>query len=325
MAFSVFSSVCPASGQVYKYLLLFCVTFLTGTQARRFSASRSAEASRYRHEGYPKFPLDVQPLPLPSRSFFPCGLKVSPRIVGGSVSAYGDHPWMITIGVYDPSRKDFSHQCGGALITSTHILTAAHCITEFTKGLVRITAGDHSLSTVDEGEQIFAVEDWQIHPNFTRNGRFSDDLAVVKILPKSGEGFQMSRFVVPVCLPSESFTYTDKHTCRVSGWGFTDPSDDNSKSDLLLDAEIPILQEQKCKDINKNDFSPGMICAGYLEGRIDACNGDSGGPLVCEIDGKHTLIGIVSWGIKCARPNSPGIYTSTQYYLDWILAVIDQL
>ena len=49
-----------------------------------------------------------------------------------------------------------------------------------------------------------------------------------------------------------------------------------------------------------------MICAAVPGGGKDACQGDSGGPLV--VDGK--LAGIVSWGVGCAEPQYPGVYSN---------------
>ena len=50
------------------------------------------------------------------------------------------------------------------------------------------------------------------------------------------------------------------------------------------------------------------------QGQIDSCQGDSGGPLVCD----KKLVGIVSFGKGCARPNFPGVYTKLEKYTKWI-------
>lgn len=60
-----------------------------------------------------------------------------------------------------------------------------------------------------------------------------------------------------------------------------------------------------------------QICAGT--GGTDACQGDSGGPLMLRSEaGGSVQVGIVSWGLGCARAQSPGIYTRSSAYAGWI-------
>ncbi|ENN82139.1 hypothetical protein YQE_00221, partial [Dendroctonus ponderosae] len=59
------------------------------------------------------------------------------------------------------------------------------------------------------------------------------------------------------------------------------------------------------------------MCAGSPYGGRDACQGDSGGPLVVD----NILIGIVSWGAGCARPNFPGVYANVPFMREWITEV----
>lgn len=84
-----------------------------------------------------------------------------------------------------------------------------------------------------------------------------------------------------------------------------------------------------------SSITEGMICAGFLDAGVDACDGDSGGPLACLHEGsKHTifcvkiffvfflgvftLFGLTSWGQHCGYANKPGVYVKVAHYRNWI-------
>ena len=60
------------------------------------------------------------------------------------------------------------------------------------------------------------------------------------------------------------------------------------------------------------DILPGMYCA--ADNGKDACSGDSGGPTTYNGE----VIGATSWGMGCASPLYPGVYSDVAFYRDWI-------
>ena len=62
-----------------------------------------------------------------------------------------------------------------------------------------------------------------------------------------------------------------------------------------------------------------MVCAALTEGGKDSCPGDAGGPLVqFDEDDRAWLLGVVSWGYRCAWKGVPEIYTKVASFADWL-------
>ncbi|XP_063217165.1 uncharacterized protein LOC134527975 isoform X2 [Bacillus rossius redtenbacheri] len=243
------------------------------------------------------------------------GPGVEARVVQGKVVVKGMYPWQASVRVRGPSKS--AHWCGAVIVSPLHVLTAAHCLTDYSKEHYFVRVADHDTEAHEGTEQEANIEEIYFHEKFNKGSRLNNDIALVRL---KGRGVMLGGDARPICLPSPNVRYTPGLNCTVSGWGQTKASI-SGHSRRLQATWLPILPRDTCKAsfvYGAAVISEGMFCAGHLEGGVDACQGDSGGPLVCLHEGHFTLFGIVSWGQGCGRPNKPGVYSNIAYYRTWI-------
>ncbi|KAM9381876.1 transmembrane protease serine 11E-like [Phaethornis superciliosus] len=229
------------------------------------------------------------------------------RIVGGQRAREGEWPWQASI------QLDGIHRCGASVISNKWLVTAAHCF----RG-----RNDPRRWTASFGILLRPPKQKRLVRRIIIHERYSDfvldheyDVAVVEL----ASAIEFTSDVHSVCLPEATYNFPENTSCFVTGWGAL--KNDGYGVNQLRQAEVKIIGTETCnrREVYGGAITPGMLCAGFLEGQVDACQGDSGGPLVhANSRGIWYLVGIVSWGDECGKENKPGVYTRVTYYQNWI-------
>lgn len=152
-----------------------------------------------------------------------------------------------------------------------------------------------------------------LHPEYD-DKTLANDIAVIEL----SQDLRFSERVQPVCLPTEEFPPLPGTIGIVAGWGYTSDTGKQHRNPYLLFVTQVIMRQEYCMAKMEGYFyNPSTSFCAYRYG-YDACQGDSGGGLTVLHDERWYAVGIISYGVGCATPGVPGIYTDITKYVTWL-------
>ncbi|XP_020608302.1 plasminogen-like [Orbicella faveolata] len=297
-------------------------------------------------------------LALSCRASEECGKRPPlPRVLGGEEAFPHSWPWQAMIEVKNRKDAKWQHKCGGSLIHSEWIVTAAHCLA-FSPDprIYRIVLGLYIKNTRQHNRQHMSVQTSSLLPGskiqfsgfhgdkwynslwytYCRVYRKSNDMILnfcdgakgvsgsgVYVDTPSGDENAVVGVVSAIARGKVKGKVLEFNVINsLTSWGFS-KSGNNTKAQKLQQAQMPTVNYSTCSEGN-SFFQPiddqSMLCAGFGgSSPISGCNGDSGGPFVCPEDGRFVLRGAVSWGIPgCPAGKTYSVFTRISSFVDWI-------
>ncbi|XP_049855550.1 chymotrypsin-like elastase family member 1 [Schistocerca gregaria] len=235
----------------------------------------------------------------------------SERIYGGEDAVPGEAPFIVSLQLLLGER--LYHNCGGSIITTTAVLTAAHCTSDL---LVVAVAGAYNISSNSSTEQYVPVIEQIPYPEYNDTGSLVGpyDIAVFRL----EYALTLDSYVQVIGLPSAESIPEGGSEATLWGWGYTETG---RPTEILQTVTVTIYDYGTCLEylqyMNVTSFvlTEAILCTGPFDEGISMCAGDDGGPL--EQDG--VLVGIVSFSpTSCSTQGGAAVYTRVSAYMDFI-------
>lgn len=247
-------------------------------------------------------------------AFYPGDMSRTGRIVGGTVVTPNSIPFQV--GLLMRINILATGLCGGSIISTRAILTAAHC-PENTQS-TQVVLGAHNINVNEATQQRQTVQPsgYRIHAQYNRQN-LNNDIAIL-ILPSPAT---LNAHVVLATLPTGAqLTNTWAGSqATASGWGrISDGS--SATSATLRSVTVPVVTNAVCTATFGGIVIHSTLCVATTGGR-GTCNGDSGGPLTVTVGAARVLIGVTSFGAAagCEQGHPAGFARVTSFDA-WIRA-----
>lgn len=250
--------------------------------------------------------------------------KRGANLMQGEVAKQNELCWQVKV-IVDLGNGTLK-VCGGIIVGSKTILTAAHCVMNengerpFHVTAVTVQVGDESLDGGQRGcSEIFSVDLIVPHPSYDMVLQ-NNDIALVMLM--NDVDLVKKPCACKLCIKDKEPRAGS--VCLVAGYGQTRQNSESEERASLRWFKQRVFRQafdSKCafhiksmENTNLDDF----ICAGDIDSDT-SCQGDQGGPFVCfdESSDSHYAAGIISFSGGCGK-HIGSQYTKVRNYLDWI-------